>query len=291
MVIKWSDGVNIRQPWWKGHSIFAPPSGGPRWWELLRHGWFRPPCCRSAPEVDGTEAREETQFAKAAPLHRCALTQFPLLAPNVQTAAWQLRGINATTPRLRWSGINVRLWATLRLPLSFDLTIIRIYGDVKNLPAFADFLICFHAGWWKQKHWRCSPSFYCQELNLQPFSSWFKERRRGSLDMWRATHRRSLLRHTLTTALADRRFMVIDSIWCDAAHKPMSGVSMVTLPCIQQPRVLWYFTFFPCIVGAVFLDASGKNEMQICGKAETQMFPHCLLISFSLSAWQEKLRL
>lgn len=68
---------------------------------------------------------------------------------------------------------------------------------------------------------------------------------------------------------------------------------MVTLPCIRQPRVLWYFTFFflPSILGAVFLDASGKNEMQICGKAETQMFPHCLLISFSLSAQQEKLRL
>ncbi len=51
------------------------------------------------------------------------------------------------------------------------------------------------------------------------------------------------------------------------------------------------FYFFPCIVGAVYLYASGKNEMQICGKAETQMFPHCLLIFYSLSAWQETLPL
>lgn len=49
-----------------------------------------------------------------------------------------------------------------------------------------------------------------------------------------------------------------------------------------------FFTFSPhCIVGAVYLDASGRNEMQICGKAETQMFPHCLLISYSPSAWRE----
>lgn len=51
------------------------------------------------------------------------------------------------------------------------------------------------------------------------------------------------------------------------------------------------FHFFPSIVGAVYLDASRMNEMQICGKAETQMFPHCLLISFSLSAWRETLPL
>lgn len=56
---------------------------------------------------------------------------------------------------------------------------------------------------------------------------------------------------------------------------------------------LWalVFHFFPCIVGAVYLDANGKNEMQIRGKAQTQMFPHCLLISYSLSAWQETLPL
>jgi len=47
----------------------------------------------------------------------------------------------------------------------------------------------------------------------------------------------------------------------------------------------WCFTFFPWIVDAVYLDASGRNEMQICGKTETQMFPHCLLISYSLSGW------
>ena len=51
------------------------------------------------------------------------------------------------------------------------------------------------------------------------------------------------------------------------------------------------FYFFPCIVGAVYLDASGMNEMQICGKAETQMFPHCLLISYSPSARRETLPL
>lgn len=28
MVIKWSDSVNIREPWRKGHSIFAAPSRG-----------------------------------------------------------------------------------------------------------------------------------------------------------------------------------------------------------------------------------------------------------------------
>lgn len=51
------------------------------------------------------------------------------------------------------------------------------------------------------------------------------------------------------------------------------------------------FYFFPCIVGAVYLNASGRNEMQICGKAKTQMFPHCLLICYSPSAWQETLPL
>lgn len=45
------------------------------------------------------------------------------------------------------------------------------------------------------------------------------------------------------------------------------------------------FYFPPCIVGAVSLGASSRNEMQICGEAETQMFPHCLLISDSFSAW------
>lgn len=54
---------------------------------------------------------------------------------------------------------------------------------------------------------------------------------------------------------------------------------------------LVFYFFFSSIVGAVYLDASGKNEMQICGKAETQMFPHCLLICFSLSAWRETLPL
>lgn len=58
-----------------------------------------------------------------------------------------------------------------------------------------------------------------------------------------------------------------------------------------SPMCLGILLFFSSIVGAVYLDASGKNEMQICGKAETQMFPHCLLISFSLSAWQETLPL
>lgn len=71
MVIKWSDSVNIREPWRKGHSIFAAPSRGAggegggrsRRREPLRHVWVCPPCRGRAPEVGGRIRRR----AEAAP--------------------------------------------------------------------------------------------------------------------------------------------------------------------------------------------------------------------------------
>lgn len=52
MVIKWSDCVNIREPWRKGHSICA--AGGADG----RSSGMCPPGRLLTPEVDGTEARE-----------------------------------------------------------------------------------------------------------------------------------------------------------------------------------------------------------------------------------------
>lgn len=78
--------------------------------------------------------------------------------------------------------------------------------------------------------------------------------------------------------------------------KPVWGMCFYGNPSLSSLALcasLFYLPPLPAapslssIVGAVYLDAGGKNEMQICGRAETQMFPHCLLISFSLSAWQE----
>lgn len=68
----------------------------------------------------------------------------------------------------------------------------------------------------------------------------------------------------------------------------MWGMSFYGNPSLYLPT-LWAlaFCFLPYIVGAIYWNADCGNEMQIRGKAETQMFPHCLLISYSHRDWQE----
>lgn len=200
----------------KGHSISAPPAG------VVLTGAAQTRLIMLSVSTPDARGWEDGSSGEIALMRRCALTQFPLLAffsfQGADSCATRERDKQDDTQSkiikhkcmaLRRIMLSTKFW--FRKSFISAMTGIHRKGSQHPLCDFS--ISVLQTGSWKEPRQRHSPSFYCHRLNPEPFFSWFKEPGCISPDMRRSTHCHSLLRRTLTTALAARRFMVIDSMW------------------------------------------------------------------------------
>lgn len=218
MVIRWGEGVNIREPCRKGHSISAPPTG------VVLMGAAQTHLIMLSVSPLDARGREDGSLGKDAICGNCAdvplcsdtiLTSGFLCADSCTRSEWDKQD-DAQSKIIRhkcmilWSiMLSAKFWFCNHSSSQWH----EHTGQAASI-LFSDFQYLFAHRLVKGIiYYRHSSSFHCHKLNLKPFSSWFKELGCISPDMWRSTHCHSPPRRTLTTALAARRFMVIDSMW------------------------------------------------------------------------------